>query len=76
MREDQVKFLRLLRNFYDYILKRTFLFFILSIPIIIVVERIRFEPVAYIISFFICFGINFFMFFMIRETSEEFHVNR
>lgn len=71
MKEKTIKLYKILHQFYNEILKRTILFFILGSLIIFVVQTWRYNIPIYIFYFIICFSINFFLVFRKREINKE-----
>ena len=75
MKERTINMIRILRGFYHDVFKRTIIFFVIGCLILLVFKTIRAEPLAYIVLFMVCFGINFFILFLKRDVKKEFYGN-
>lgn len=76
MKEETVNRIDLIKIFLRQILFLTIIMFIGGSLIIYVVKSWRFNPVIYIICFFICLGISCFNFFRKPEVKNEFKGNQ
>ena len=73
VKEEIVKLKKILYSFYKDVLRRTIIFFMIGVLIILVFRSWRFNLLVYIIWFSICFGINFFVLFLKKEIKKEFY---
>lgn len=73
VKEIEIRNKRFLKAFWNDVVKRTILFFIIGVLIVIIFQSLRYNPLSYIILFVICFGINFFLIFFKREIKKEFY---
>lgn len=64
--------IRFIRRFYTDVLKLSFMFFACSCIILFVIERTRFNPMAYLFSYIVCFGVSFILCFRKPEKIDEF----
>lgn len=76
MKESYYYWKRILYGFFKDILKYTLIMSLLGFLIVFVVQSWRFNPLAYIICFMICFGINLFLFMRKKEVKNEFKNNQ
>ena len=72
MKENYFFYRKILLGFHKNIMIRTYIMSFMGFLIVIAVNTWRFNPLAYIIVFLICFGINFFLFFRKKEVINEF----
>ena len=72
MKETTIQRNKIIKHFYNDVLKLSFLFFILGSLVIILVKTYRYNIAIYIFWYIICFGISFFRSFMKREIKNEF----
>jgi len=75
MKEKTFQMIKILNKFYQEVVKWTFVMYFVCLLIIIVFEVLRYNPLSYIIGFFICFGINFFRTFFKKDIRKEFYEN-
>jgi len=76
MKENTLYWINIFKKLFNDILKKTLIMFILGSIIIFCFQHIRFNPVAYIIVFFICLGLNFFLYFRKPVVKNEFKENQ
>ena len=70
MKESYYFWKKILINFYDDILKRTLIMLIPAFLIVVAVSSWRYNLLAYILAFLICFSINYFNFFRKYRSGE------
>ena len=76
MKESYYYWRKIFGNFYQDIIKNTLIMFLIGGVIILLINISRFNPIAYILCFLICFGINFFRYFRRKEVMNEFKDNQ
>ena len=72
MKETTLQKIRLIKRFYNDILKTTLKFFIIACFIVIIISTWRFNFFAYLLAFFISFGSAFVICFLKKESRQEF----
>ena len=76
MKESYYYWMKIFNNFYNDIIKSTLIMCVIGFFIVLLINVWRFKPIAYILCFLICFGINFFRFFRKKEVKNEFKNNQ
>jgi len=76
MKESYYYWRKIFNNFYYDIIKTTLIMFFIGSFIVLLINVWRFNPLAYILCFLICFGINFFRYFRKKEVMDEFKENQ
>ena len=76
MKESYYYWMKIFNSFFHDIIKRTLIMSFIGFLIVFAVSTWRFSPIAYILCFLICFGINFFLFFRKKEVKNEFKENQ
>jgi len=71
MKEITVVRIKIIKQFYNDIIKNAIWFFPIGLLIIIVFE-LYLDFLAYLVNFLICFGVSFVLFFMSKEKRKEF----
>ena len=72
MKESNVVRRRILKNFFNDILKLTLVFFSIGVFMAVIVSTWRFNPFVYFIAFIISFSVSFVLCFLKKETHFEF----
>lgn len=73
VKESEIRFWNILKNFWNDVFKLTVIFFVIGCLIVFVFNSLRNNPLSYIVLFMICFGFNFFRVFFKREVKKEFY---
>ena len=71
MKEDYFYWKKKLLEFFRNIIIPALLLYIVGFLIVFAVNTWRFKPIAYLISFLICFGISMFLYFRKKEVINE-----
>lgn len=75
MKETTFQNIKILKKFYQEVIKWTILTYFVCLLIIVVFEVLRNNPLSYIIGFIICFGINYFRTFLKKDVRKDFYEN-
>ena len=76
MKESYYQWKKIFISLYHDIIKTTLIMFLIGSFIVLLINVWRFNPLAYILCFLICFGINFFRYFRKKEVMDEFKENQ
>lgn len=76
MKEDYYYWKKIITNFYYDIFRNTLILFFIGSVIILIINTWRFNPLAYIICFFISFAIGIFNYMRKDEIKNEFKRNQ
>lgn len=72
MKESAILNRLLIIFFFKHIFKWTIIMFIIGSLIVFVINAWRFNPLAYMLCFFICLGLNLFNFYRKPGVKDEF----
>jgi L-asparagine transporter-like permease len=75
MKEKTFQNIKILKKFYQEVIKWTIICYFVCLLIIVVFEVLRVNPLSYIIGFFICLGINYFRTFFKKDVRKDFYEN-